>query len=81
MYGEEGLKGAPPPPSSDGTSEFAGGFPGGFPGFSGFHPGGGTTFTFKTTGMFCHKLIKGISTNLLVYQVSTYVLFQSPIRF
>ncbi|CAG8615657.1 7466_t:CDS:2 [Paraglomus occultum] len=51
MYGEEGLKGGPPPPSADGTSGFAGGFPGGFPGFSGFHPGGGgTTFTFKTTG-------------------------------
>ncbi|CAG8452449.1 21410_t:CDS:2 [Cetraspora pellucida] len=38
-YGEEGLKGAPPPDAS-------GAFPGGF---QGFRPGG-ATFTFKTTG-------------------------------
>ena len=39
LYGEEGLKGGPPPSSSEGG--FSGGFPGGF-------PGGGRTFTFTT---------------------------------
>ncbi|KAH7341811.1 hypothetical protein B0J17DRAFT_648072 [Rhizoctonia solani] len=44
-FGEEGLKGGPPP-SPGGGSSFGGGFPGG--GFGGFP--GGTTFTFSSGG-------------------------------
>ncbi|CAI2183744.1 7273_t:CDS:2 [Funneliformis geosporum] len=43
-YGEEGLKGGPPPPEGGGAG-FAGGFPGGFN-----FPSGGTTFTFSRGG-------------------------------
>ncbi|RIA88723.1 hypothetical protein C1645_713123 [Glomus cerebriforme] len=54
MYGEEGLKAGPPPPTEEGAG-FAGGFPGGFGNFSsGAFPGGtfpgGTTFTFSSSG-------------------------------
>ncbi|PAV16565.1 hypothetical protein PNOK_0818500 [Pyrrhoderma noxium] len=45
QLGEEGLKGAPPPPGSGGSSFNSGSFPGG--GFSGFP--GGTTFTFSSS--------------------------------
>jgi len=69
VYGEEGLKGGAPPPTSDGASGFPGGFPGGFSGFQQFRPGGSTTFTFKTggQGMFRHKLIKGIFSTIFLY--------------
>ncbi|CAM0136576.1 Molecular chaperone (DnaJ superfamily) [Umbelopsis sp. WA50703] len=50
QYGEEGLKGGPPPSSGGG----AGGFPGGFSGFPGGAGGpggpGGTTFSFTSGG-------------------------------
>ncbi|CAE6332944.1 unnamed protein product, partial [Rhizoctonia solani] len=45
-FGEEGLKGGPPPSAGGGGSGFAGGFPGGT--FGGFP--GGTTFTFSSGG-------------------------------
>ncbi|KAG8834582.1 hypothetical protein FRC17_008251 [Serendipita sp. 399] len=55
QFGEEGLKGAPPPPDAGGAGA---GAAGGFPGFSGFPGGGGagggfpggTTFTFSSGG-------------------------------
>ncbi|KAH8550826.1 hypothetical protein BGW37DRAFT_60304 [Umbelopsis sp. PMI_123] len=48
QYGEEGLKGGPPPNAGQGG---AGGFPGGFGGFPGGAGGpGGATFTFTSGG-------------------------------
>lgn len=56
QFGEEGLKGGPPPDTgAAGASGFAG-FPGGFPGGASGFPGeaggfpGGTTFTFSSGG-------------------------------
>jgi len=46
QFGEEGLKGGPPPNAGEGSF---GGFPGGAS-FSGFPGGGGTTFTFTSSG-------------------------------
>ncbi|CAG8617283.1 4074_t:CDS:2 [Paraglomus brasilianum] len=58
VYGEEGLKGGAPPPTSDGASGFPGGFPGGFSGFQQFRPGGSTTFTFKTGGQAQEAVVR-----------------------
>jgi DnaJ family protein B protein 4 len=52
MYGEDAVKGHPPPQSHGGEGGFPGSFPGGFPGgfHGGFPGGGGTTFHFSTGG-------------------------------
>lgn len=45
QFGEAGLKGGGPPPPGAGAG------PSPFSGFSGFPGGGGTTFTFTSSGM------------------------------
>ena len=51
QFGEEGLKGGPPPPGAGGSPFGAGAGAGGFPGGAGFSSfPGGSTFTFTTGG-------------------------------